>query len=178
MSWNLTNALGPVTVGGAGQPLGSAFAVRPTLTESETKSFHVTVPQGATRLEAAISSPSEAAADMDIYIYRGDVLVALSIHGDSEESVALNNPVPGNYRIDVNAFEARSGSPAINYRDALFTNALGSVAVQSGPVTLSNGASKSAAGTVTALTPPPAVRGDAGQVQHRSHSWPRRREHR
>ena len=99
VNWFLANRFGPVTVTGQGGPLGTAAVQRPTIAAGARQSYDVVVPAGATRLDAAISNPSDPGADLDLYVYREGALIAQSADGDSEESVSLSNPVAGTYSV-------------------------------------------------------------------------------
>ena len=66
---------------------------------SRCRSTTVTVPAGATSLRATIGSPSDPAADLDLFVYNCTtgtcVLAGQSADGDSEESVTIANPAAG-----------------------------------------------------------------------------------
>ncbi len=164
VTWTLTNDFGPVTVQGQGGPLGSSFTDRPTISTGETDTFTVEVPAGATRMEVSIGNTSDPAADLDLYVYRDGVLVGQDADGDSEESVALDNPPAGTYTVEVDGYDVPAGTTEYDYRDVFYSPALGSVDVTSGPVTLANGASATVTGSVTALVAPPAGRQLFGEM--------------
>jgi Bacterial pre-peptidase C-terminal domain len=154
LSWNLTNNFGPVTVSGNGGPLGSAVRSTPTIAHHETHAFQVTVPAGATRLTVTIGSPSDPAADLDLFVRRGGVLVGQAADGDSEESVTINNPPPGVYDIEVDGFDVPAGTTTYNYLDVFFSATLGSLDVDATPVALGSGGTGTINGSVTALVAP------------------------
>ena len=122
------------------------------------------VPAGATRMEVSIGNTSDPAADLDLYVYRDGVLVGQDADGDSEESVALDNPPAGTYTVEVDGYDVPAGTTEYDYRDVFYSPALGSVDVTSGPVTLANGASATVTGSVTALVAPPAGRQLFGEM--------------
>jgi subtilisin family serine protease len=164
VSWTVTNQFGPVSVSGRGGPLGSSFTARPTIADAEHQAFHVDVPAGATRLTVTIGNPSDLAADLDLFVRRGGVLVGQSADGDSEESVTVFNPAPGTYDIDIDGFAVPAGTTAYDYLDVFFSPALGSLDVAPTVVALDPGESTTISGTVTAATVPPAGRKLFGEM--------------
>jgi hypothetical protein len=164
VSWTVKNNFGPVKVSGEGGPLASVLANRPTIVNKVTQTYQVTVPEGATRLDVAIGSASDLAADLDLYVWFNGKEVGRAADGDSEEAVSLNNPAPGVYEARVIAYEVPAGTTEFNYRDAFYSAALGSVSASSTAVTLANGATTTISGTVTAASVPPAGRKLFGEM--------------
>ncbi|WP_433531491.1 S8 family serine peptidase [Micromonospora sp. CA-263727] len=166
VTWSLKNTFGPVSVTGQGGPLSSVHVERPTIVELAEQVYTVAVPAGATTFNARIGNPSNAGADLDLFVYRGSTLVAYSASGSSEESVTLNNPVAGTYTIVVDAYsvDGAGGSTAYDYRDSFSSPALGTLAASSSTITLANGATGSLSGTVTAQSAPSAGRALSGEL--------------
>ncbi|SCG42037.1 S8 family serine peptidase [Micromonospora halophytica] len=156
VTWDLTNTFGPVSVAGQGGPLSSVRNERPTIAELGTQEFTVEVPEGVSQFTARIGNPANAAADLDLYVFRGDTAVGQSADGDSEEAVTLANPAPGTYRVVVEGYavDGAGGSTAYDYRDSFSSSALGSLSAPSTPLTLAHGATATLTGTVTALAAP------------------------
>jgi hypothetical protein len=155
VTWNVTNKFGPVNVSGQGGPLGSAFSSREEIAHHGGKTYHVTVPAGATRLDVAIGNVSDPGADLDLYVSNeAGVEVGRSADGDSEEAVSLVNPAPGTYEIFVDGFDVPAGTTQFDYRDVFFSPGLGSVTVPKKVVSLANGASTTITGSVTARSAP------------------------
>jgi hypothetical protein len=147
-----------VTVSAAGGPLGSVAGSRNTLAEGETQAFEVEVAEGTSTLEVSIGNPSDATADLDLFLFKDGEFIAFSADGDSEESVSVADPAPGTYRVEVAGFAIPAGSTEYDYRDIMFSPSLGSVSVPDTAVTLANGATAAITGSVTALAAPPSGR--------------------
>ncbi|NJP32679.1 S8 family serine peptidase [Micromonospora thermarum] len=166
VTWSLKNNFGPVAVTGQGGPLSSVHAERPTIVELAQQEFTVEVPAGATSFTARIGNPSNASADLDLYVYRGTTLVGQQADGDSEEAVTVANPVAGTYRIVVDAYavDGAGGSTAYDYRDSFSAPALGTLSASATPLTLGHGATGTLSGTVTAQSTPAAGRELYGEL--------------
>ncbi|MGW4500216.1 S8 family serine peptidase [Micromonospora sp. NPDC004336] len=166
VTWSLNNTFGPVAVTGQGGPLSSVHAVRPIITEGTSQEFTVEVPAGATRFTARIGNPGSAAADLDLYVFRGATEVGRAADGDSEEAVTINNPAAGTYRVVVEGYavDGAGGSTAYDYRDSFSAAALGTLSAPAIPLTLANGATATLTGTVTAQATPGADRALFGEL--------------
>ncbi|MFG3697389.1 S8 family serine peptidase [Micromonospora sp. NPDC047620] len=166
VTWSLANTFGPVAVAGQGGPLSSVHAERPTIAEGTTQEFIVEVPAGATRFTARIGNPASAAADLDLFVFRGATEVGRAADGDSEEAVTINNPVAGTYRVVVDGYavDGAGGSTAYDYRDSFSAAALGNLSASATPLTLANGATATLTGAVTAQATPAAGRALFGEL--------------
>ncbi|MGW5738895.1 MULTISPECIES: S8 family serine peptidase [Streptomyces] len=165
VSWKVTNNFAAVDGKLKGGPLGSAKAAKPTIKQGETQTTTVVVPEGASRLDVAIGSTADAAADLDLSVLKDGAVVGSSADGDSEESVSLTKPAAGTYEIQVAGYSVPSGSTAYDYRDVFFSAALGSVKVdESAPVKLANGASAQVTAEVAADAPTAEGRQLFGEV--------------
>ncbi|MFG2496942.1 S8 family serine peptidase [Streptomyces sp. NPDC048441] len=151
VSWKVTNNFAAVDGKLKGGSLGSAKAARPSIKQGETQTTTVVVPAGAERLDVAIGSTSDVAADLDLSVLKDGAVVGSSAEGDSEESVSLTKPAAGTYEIEVAGYSVPAGSTEYDYRDVFFSGALGSVKVdESAPVKLANGASAQVSAEVAA----------------------------
>ncbi|SCL27678.1 Subtilase family protein [Micromonospora nigra] len=166
VTWSLTNTFGPVAVTGQGGPLSSVNSERPTIVELEQQEFTVEVPEGATSFTARVGNPSNASADLDLFVYRGATLVGQQADGDSEEAVTVTNPVAGTYRVVVDAYavDGAGGSTAYDYRDSFSSPSLGTLSASATPLTLAHGATGTLTGAVTALSTPGAGRELYGEL--------------
>ncbi|NES14319.1 MULTISPECIES: S8 family serine peptidase [Micromonospora] len=160
VSWSLTNTFGPVSVTGVGGPLSSVHAERPTIAEGATQEFTVDIPAGVPSFTVRIGNPANPAADLDLYVFRGNTQVGRSAGGSSEEVVTITNPEPATYRVVVDGYavDGTGGSTAYDYRDSFASPALGSVSAPATSLALANGATAALTGTVTALAAPAAGR--------------------
>jgi hypothetical protein len=157
-----------------GTPLGSAFRARPTIANLEQQQYAIAVTAGSTSLRATIGKPSDAGADLDLFVYNCTtgpcVLAGQSADGDSEESVTIANPAAGNWMVLVDGFAVPAGSTAYDYVDVFANPGFGSVAVTDANALRPAGAVWTVPGTVTANAVPAAGRVLLGQVQVRTDS--------
>lgn len=164
VTWTLRNTFGPVTVSGQGGPLGSVRGDRPTIANRTIQAYRVTVPEGVTRFDVSIGNPEDPAADLDLYVRLDGREVGRAADGDSEETVSLRNPAPGEYEVLVVAYSVPNGTTRYDYRDAFFSPALGSVTVPSTTTKLGHNATAAITATVTAAATPPAGRTLVGEL--------------
>ncbi|WP_079075242.1 S8 family serine peptidase [Streptomyces atriruber] len=165
VSWKATNGFAAVDGKLKGGSLGSSKSARPGIKQGETQTTEVVVPAGAERLDVAIGSTADVAADLDLAVKKDGAVVGSSAEGDSEESVSLKKPAAGTYTIEVTGYSVPSGSTAYDYRDVFFSDALGQVTVdESKTVQLPNGASAQIDAKVEAKAPAAAGRELFGEV--------------
>jgi hypothetical protein len=166
-SWKVTNGFAAIDGKLVGGPLGSAKSARPAIKEGETQTSTVVVPAGATSLDVAIGSVSDASADLDLTVYDATgAVVGQSADGDSEEAVSVAAPAAGTYTIEVAGYAVPAGSTEYDYRDVFFAASLGSVTVDgSAPVKLGTGETAPVSATVTAAMAAPEGREFFGRVQ-------------
>jgi subtilisin family serine protease len=168
-SYTITNGFGAFTGRATGSTLGSANRLVPTIANLEQQQFQVVVTPGSSSLRATIGSTSDAAADLDLFVFNCTtgtcVLAGQSADGDSEESVTINNPVAGAWVVLVDGFSVPAGTTTFNYIDVFVNAALGSVAVTDANALRPAGASWTVPGTVTANAAPAAGRVLYGNVR-------------
>jgi len=151
VSWSVHNDFGPVAVHAAGGPLGSSLSQRPTIAEGELQTYEVVVPAGASRLDVSINNPSDAAADLDLYLRNSaGVVIAQAADGDSDEAVSVPSPAAGTYTVEVDGFAVPSGSTAYDYRDVFFSTGLGTLQVPATVTNLAGGGTMTVSGSVVA----------------------------
>ena len=172
-SYTLTNLLGAFTGRAVGTALGSAFLDTPTIAHHEQQIFFVSVSAGSTSLRATIGSPSDPAADLDLFVFNcttgSCVQAGSNADGDSEESVTINNPAAGLWAVLVDGFSVPAGATTYNYVDVFFTStAFGNVSVTDANALRPAGSSWTVPGTVTANVAPAAGRVLLGQVEVRT----------
>jgi hypothetical protein len=92
---------------------GGAFDTANPVADADTKLYHVTVPAGTKAARFSLDSGDDT-ADLDLFVYRGGVLRALSASGSADEQVTLNAPAAGTYDVYVNGFATPGGSTAYN----------------------------------------------------------------
>lgn len=151
VQWNLTNQFAGVQAHAVGGSLGSALSARPSINKGDQQTYTVTVPSGASRLDVRIGNPSDAGADLDLYLYNSaGKRVAYSADGDSEEAVSLANPPADTYKVVVEGYDVAPAGTAYDYLDVFYASSLGSVDVDGTPFDFASGATHTVNGTVTA----------------------------
>jgi hypothetical protein len=171
-TYTITNLFGAFTDRAVGTALGSAFLDTPTIAHHAQQIFDVTVPAGATSLRATIGSPSDPAADLDLFVFNCTsgtcVQAGSNADGDSEESVTINSPAAGLWRVLVDGFSVPAGTTTYNYVDVFAHSSFGSVAVTDANALRPAGASWTVPGTVTVNAAPAAGRVLLGNVEVRT----------
>jgi Subtilase family len=170
-SYTLTNLFGPFVGRGQGTNLGSARLGPFTIGHHELQSREITVTPGATSLRATIGSPSDASADLDLFVYNctsgSCVLAGQAADGDSEESVTINNPAAGLWRVDVDGFNVPAGTTSYKYIDVFF-GGFGAISIADANALRPAGASWVVPALVTAAAVPAAGRVLYGNVEVRT----------
>jgi subtilisin family serine protease len=171
-SYTLTNVLGAFTGRAVGTALGSAFRATPSIAHHAQQTFDVTVTAGSTSLRATIGSPSDPAADLDLFVFNCTsgtcVAAGQNADGDSEESVTIANPAAGLWRVLVDGFNVPAGTTTYNYVDVFTNAAFGSVSVTDANALRPSGTSWTVPGSVVANAAPAAGRVLLGNVQVRT----------
>jgi hypothetical protein len=172
-SYTITNLLGAFTGRAVGTAFGSAYRNTPTIANHAQQTFDVMVGAGATSLRATIGSPSDPAADLDLFVFNcttGTCAQAgSSADGDSEESVTINNPAAGLWRVLVDGYSVPAGTTTYNYVDVFFTSpAFGTLDITDANALRPAGSSWTVPGTVTANVAPAAGRVLLGNVEVRT----------
>jgi hypothetical protein len=171
-SYTITNIYGAFTGRAVGTGLGSALVATPSIANLATQQYVVNVTAGSTSLRATIGSPSDPAADLDLFVFNctsgSCVQAGSSADGDSEESVTINNPAAGAWVVLVDGFSVPSGSTTYNYVDVFSNPAFGSVAVTDANALRPAGFTWTVPGSVTANAAPAAGRVLLGNVQVRT----------
>ena len=137
------------TLGSVGDDPADSFSP----TGQGVVSFDVVVPAGATYARFSLFDANVApASDLDLYVYRGTTLVALSGGGTSAEEVNLLNPAADTYKVYVHGFAVNGTA---NF--TLFNWVLGSTAAGNMTVTAPAAATTGGTGTIgltfSGLTP-------------------------
>jgi hypothetical protein len=188
-SYTLTNLFGAFTGRATGSsvastqtgPLGSAFRDRPSIGHLEQQFRAVAIPAGATSLRATIGSPSDPAADLDLFVYNcttatssgtsivGCGLAGQNADGDSEESVTITNPAEGRWVVFVDGFAVPQGTTEYNYIDVFLTTApQGTIMITDANALRPAGSTWTVPGSLTANVVPAEGRVLYGTVQVRT----------
>ena len=170
-SYDITNIYGAFTGRATGTALGSARRGTFTIGHHEVQEYLVTIPAGASSLRATIGSPSDAAADLDLFVYNctaasgACALAGQNADGDSEESVTIPNPAAGTWKVVVDGFAVPAGTTTYKYIDVFFTTAaLGQITVTDSNAARPAAATWTVPATVTANTAPASGRVLYGNV--------------
>ena len=145
----------------------------PTIANLAQQLYTVNVTPGSTSLRATIGSPSDPAADLDLFVFRPNgTLAGQSADGDSEESVtvainATTNPT-GAWTVLVDGFAVPAGTTTYKYVDVFANAAFGSVSVTDANALRPSATSWMVPGSVNANAAPAAGRVLLGNVQVRT----------
>jgi hypothetical protein len=170
-SYAFQNNFGTFTGNAVGSDLGSARRGVFTIADGEQQEYTTTIPAGSTSFRATIGSPSDAAADLDLFVYQCSdpscttrTLRGQSADGDAEESVTIADPAAGTWLVLIDGFAVPAGSTTYNYVDIFANPGLGTVAVTDPVAVHPGGSSWTAPGSVTAGAVPEAGRVLLGTV--------------
>jgi subtilisin family serine protease len=168
-SYTLTNLFGTFTGRAVGSTFGSALLATPSITQGVQQQRVVNVAPGSTSLRATIGSPSDPAADLDLFVYNctsgSCVLAGQSADGDAEESVTISNPAPGAWVTLVDGFAVPAGTTTYNYVDVFTNPAFGSISVTDANAPRPAGSQWTVPATVTVASAPAAGRVLLGNVR-------------
>lgn len=165
VEWTVTNEFAPVSGELEGGDLRSGFSDRLSI-EHDAREIVDTVEigSGVTLFEASIGGTSDAAADLDLYVYRDGELVGSGTTGSSDELVRVTDPEPGTYTVEIHAWSAPSGATDYDVRDVYHSPDLGEVTVDDAPVEVDNGETITVSAEVTANQAAPEGRELFGTV--------------
>jgi subtilisin family serine protease len=173
-SYHITNLFGAFTGRAVGTNLSSARIATPTIAHHAQQTFDVTIPTGATSLRATIGSPSDPAADLDLFVFNCTtgtcVQAGSNADGDSEESVTIGSPAAGLWRVLVDGFNVPAGTTTYEYIDVYAKPGLGAISVNDANALRGPGAEWDVTATITALVAPEAGRVLYGNVEVRTDS--------
>ncbi len=140
----LTNQMAAFTGGAISTPMGSARHERREIAEKEQQMFEVEVLPGSMALLVRASNLSDPAADIDVYLFdctgeecRGALADADPV---GEESVIVENPAAGKWKIVVDAPTVPGSETTYEYLDVVFNPAYGMVNTTDLPQERSEGA--------------------------------------
>jgi hypothetical protein len=172
-TYTITNVLGEFTGRAVGTALGSARRDRFTIADGAEQEYDTTIAPGTTQFRATIGNPSDPAADLDLFVFQCTtgtcVLRGQSADGDSEESVTINNPAAGLWRVVVDGFDVPAGTTQYDYVDVFFkTPSFGQIALTDANAVRPAGESWTVNGDVTANEAPAAGRVLYGNVEVRT----------
>ena len=92
----------------------TAGAFDPAVTGAATKKYTVVVAAGAKAARFSLDA-ANSGTDLDLYVYQGGTLVALSASGAADEEVTMLAPAAGTYDVYVNGFAGSSAYVLTNF---------------------------------------------------------------
>lgn len=183
----VTNNLAAIAGASLGAEVVSVRRTTRTIGQGEQQIFEVAVPPGAGFLRAAVSNPSDAGADLDLYLLDCSMTPPPSLPPppaekdsgnkapaipppncaprDKEASVGpggevtVRKPAPGRWLVVVDAFRVPGGSTTYTYLDAIADPRLGAVAIADSAADRPVGARWTALGHVWITRTPTSPRG-------------------
>ncbi|MFF9074315.1 S8 family serine peptidase [Streptomyces sp. NPDC014872] len=165
VTWKATNNTGDLVGSLKGGSLGSAKVAKPTIKTGDEQLYTVTIGEGVEKLDVAIGGTSDANADLDLYVFKGNTQVAASTTAGSEEAVSMKKPAAGTYTVLVHGYSVPAGTSTYDYRDVYYAPSLGTIKVdESKAVNLAGGASTEIAAEVSVAGAAPAGRQFFGEV--------------
>ncbi len=171
-TYTLTNLFGAFNGKAVGTPLGSARRDTPSIGHHAVQEYELVVTPGSTQFRATIGGTSDPAADLDLFVYNCTsgtcVLAGQMADGDSEESVTINNPPAGKWKVVVEGYAVPAGTTTYNYVDVFTNAAFGAVTVTDANAPRPAGSSWTVPGSVTATAAPAEGRVLLGNVQVRT----------
>ena len=156
----------------SGRRLGSALRATPTIANRHSATYDVTVTAGSTSLRATIGSPSDPAADLDLFVFNcttGTCVLAGPDRGRRLRGVGHHRQ-PRRRRLAGRGRRLRGagGATTYDYVDVFVNPAFGGVAVTDANALRPAGATWTVPGTVTANAAPAAAGCCSGDVQVRT----------
>jgi hypothetical protein len=152
--------------------VGSAKQDRPTIANLESKTFDIQVPAGASKLTVTIGNTADQSADLDLGVLNctsgSCVDAGSSADADSEESVTVNAPAAGLWRVVVDGYAVPAGTTQYDYFDIYTSAALGTLVVNDTNADRAAGAAWNASAVVTPLGQPGAGRVLRGDLEVRT----------
>ena len=170
-SYSFQNNFSTFTGRAVGSDLGSARRGEFTIANGEQQEYTTTIPAASTSFRATIGNPSDAAADLDLFVYQCSdpscttrTLRGQSADGDAEESVTIANPAAGTWLVRIDGFAVPAGTTTYDYVDIFANPTLGTVVVNDVNASHPSGSSWTADGSVTAQAVPETGRVLLGTV--------------
>lgn len=112
-----------------------AFDTVAPVVDSDTKKYSIAVAAGTAAARFSLDSLDDT-ADLDLFVYQGTTLVALSASGAADEQVTLLAPAAGTYDVYVNGFATPGGSTAYEIANFVLPPAtVGNASVSPDPAT-------------------------------------------
>ncbi|MFS8096316.1 S8 family serine peptidase [Lentzea alba] len=171
-SYTVTNAQSAFNGRLAAGAVGSVKQDRPTIAHHTAQEFDVQVPAGATSLVATIGKTSDKGADLDLFVLNCTTGTCVpagdDADADSEESVTIDNPAAGLWRVQVDGFAVPAGTTQYDYVDVYTAGSLGTLTVSDANAARDASSSWTVPAVFTPLGQPGAGRVLRGELEIRT----------
>ena len=112
------------------------------------------VVSAGTKLARFSLDSDDNTADLDLFVYRGTTLVALSASGAADEQVTMLNPAAGTYNVYVNGFATPGGTTAYHQSNFVVPGTtVGNATVTPNPASVTSGTPVALTANWTGLDP-------------------------
>ena len=165
-TFTATNVWGKVSARAVDGPVGRMRDLFSSVAEGQVSQGQIDVSRDATRVEMTIT-PREPDADLDVYLYGRNGLVAQAAHmGPGSETIVVRDPQPGTHVILVAGVDVPSGETEFDYHEQAYSRGIGRITVApDATASLAPGESLVAQAEVTAYAEPLDDRPLVGRVQ-------------
>ncbi|MFC4313947.1 S8 family serine peptidase [Steroidobacter flavus] len=163
---NLVNRGASFTGGLLTSPMGSVHRKTATIRNREQQVYRIDVPAGSTQLRVDVEAGT--AGDVDLYLFdcTGDSCAPArsSLNPAGSESVVVNQPRAGQWKVVVDGARIASGRADYKYSDVIFNPRYGTIAVTDVPVERAIGAQWTASANIWLAQSLPAGREPYGAI--------------
>jgi hypothetical protein len=152
---NLTNSVAGLVgvTPEAGSVATGSFDSAAPVDDAATNKYTVVVPAGTKVARFSLDSDDNT-ADLDLFVYRGTTLVALSASGAADEQVTMLNPTAGTYNVYVNGFATPGGITGYHQSNFVVGPAtVGNASVTPNPASVTSGTPTTLTATWSGLIP-------------------------
>lgn len=133
--------------------ISGPFDTAAPVDDAATNKYSVVVPAG-TKLARFSLDSDDNTADLDLFVYKGSTLVALSASGAADEQVTLFSPAAATYDVYVNGFATPGGSTAYHQSNFVVGPAtVGNATVTPNPASVTSGIATTLTANWTGLDP-------------------------
>jgi hypothetical protein len=152
---NLTNSVAGLVgvTPEAGTVATGPFDTAAPVDDAGTNKYSVVVPAGTKVARFSLDSDDDT-ADLDLFVYKGTTLVALSASGAADEEVTMLSPEAATYDVYVNGFTTPGGSTAYHQSNFVVGPAtVGNATVTPNPAAVTSGTPTTLTANWTGLDP-------------------------
>jgi subtilisin family serine protease len=137
----------------AGSVAAGPFDTAAPVADADTQKYSVVVPAGTKVARFSLDSDDNT-ADLDLFVYKGTTLVALSASGAADEEVTMLSPDAATYDVYVNGFATPGGSTAYHQSNFVVgSTSAGNATVTPNPASVTSGTPTTLTANWTGLDP-------------------------